>query len=105
MDGVVIRAIQPFAALLRERAADSGRTVTPIPLAIAAVNVEMESISPMIFAVRRRSENVRPRGHALHCNRAVRTSSFQPLQSGQYSGPDSRGFPPDKDPLSAAAGC
>ncbi|MNT29442.1 hypothetical protein D3C71_2006950 [compost metagenome] len=56
MDGVVIRAIQPFAALQRERAADSGSTVTPIPLAIAAVSVEIESISPMIFAVRRRRE-------------------------------------------------
>ena len=57
MDGVVMRAIQPFAALHSERAADSGRTVTPMPLAMAAVSVEMESISPMIFAVRRRSEN------------------------------------------------
>src|SRR5690606_28049644 len=57
MDGVVMRAIQPFAALHSERAADSGRTVTPMPLAMAAVSVEMESISPIIFAVRRRSEN------------------------------------------------
>ena len=57
MEGVVIRAIQPFAALHSERAADSGSTVTPIPLAMAAVSVEIESISPMILAVRRRREN------------------------------------------------
>jgi hypothetical protein len=42
IEGVVIRAIQPFAALHSERAADSGRTVTPIPLAMAAVSVEIE---------------------------------------------------------------
>ncbi|MNH47628.1 hypothetical protein D3C79_1109730 [compost metagenome] len=53
MDGVVMRAIQPLAALESDRAADSGNTVTPIPLAIAAVSVEIESISPMIFIVRR----------------------------------------------------
>ncbi len=56
IDGEAIRAIQPLAALESERAADSGKTVTPIPLAMAAVRVEMESISPMILAVRRRRE-------------------------------------------------
>ena len=57
IEGVVMRAIQPFAALHSERAADSGRTVTPIPLAMAAVSVEIESLSPMLLAVRPRSEN------------------------------------------------
>ena len=56
IDGVVIRAIQPLVALHSARAADSGNTVTPIPLAIAAVSVAIDSISPMIFAVKRRNE-------------------------------------------------
>ncbi len=43
IDGVVMRAIQLLCTLHSERAADSGSTVTPIPLAIAAVSVEMES--------------------------------------------------------------
>ncbi|VGQ10274.1 hypothetical protein SB00610_05387 [Klebsiella quasipneumoniae subsp. similipneumoniae] len=57
IEGVLIRAIQPFAAPHRERAADSGRTVAPMPLAMAAVRVVMDSISPIIFADSRRRVN------------------------------------------------
>ena len=45
IEGVLIRAIQPFAAPHRERAADSGNTVAPMPLAMAAVRVVMDSMS------------------------------------------------------------
>ncbi len=45
MEGVVIRDIHPFTAPHNERAADSGNTATPMPLAIAAVSVAIDSIS------------------------------------------------------------
>ncbi len=51
MEGVVMRDIHPFTAPHNERAADSGNTATPMPLAIAAVSVAIDSISPMTFAV------------------------------------------------------
>ncbi len=41
------RDIHPFTAPHNERAADSGNTATPMPLAIAAVSVAIDSISPM----------------------------------------------------------
>jgi transcriptional/translational regulatory protein YebC/TACO1 len=56
MEGVVMRDIHPFTAPHNERAADSGNTATPMPLAIAAVSVAIDSISPMTFAVSRRRE-------------------------------------------------
>ncbi len=45
MEGVVMRDIHPFTAPHNERAADSGNTATPMPLAIAAVSVAIDSIS------------------------------------------------------------
>ncbi|CAI4221936.1 unnamed protein product, partial [Auanema sp. JU1783] len=56
MEGVVMRDIHPFTAPHNERAADSGNTATPMPLAIAAVSVAIDSISPITFAVSRRRE-------------------------------------------------
>lgn len=53
-----MRDIHPFTAPHNERAADSGNTATPMPLAIAAVSVAIDSISPMTFAVSRRRESL-----------------------------------------------
>ncbi len=53
----MIRDIQALAELTTADAVDSGNTAAPMPLATAAVKVASESISPMIFALRRRKEN------------------------------------------------
>ncbi|BDY95651.1 hypothetical protein MUTS15_43080 [Escherichia coli] len=63
IEGVVMRDIHPFTAPHNERAADSGNTATPMPLAIAAVSVAIDSISPMTFAVSRRRK--KPHQHEV----------------------------------------
>lgn len=52
-----MRDIHPFTAPHNERAADSGNTATPMPLAIAAVSVANRlNFTNDFFAVSRRRE-------------------------------------------------
>jgi hypothetical protein len=49
-DGALIRAIQALAGPIIARATDSGKMVAPRPLAMAALKVLEDSISPITLA-------------------------------------------------------